>query len=319
MHHDPWRRLDVSMHSPSVLPARTRSRLIIDWLPWLLPWEWSPAIILCCALAVGLFARGVHRERSRGTNTARWRSALFYLGVALVYVPLQTRFDYLAQHMFWIHRLQHLLLHHLAPFFIAWAAPWSLIAAGLPARWHPALQAVLANPAVRRFYRVLQHPIVAPVLFVGLIYFWLWPSIHFRAMLSAVEYRWMNWSMVLDGVLFWWLMLDPRSREAGAQMGFGARIPVVLAVVLPQILIGAYLSLHKGTIYDVYAVCGRLWPVQPLTDQEIGGLITWIPASMMSLAALLILWARWLHNDALAHARPAHDPLHAPALPGGLR
>ncbi|MGH9643092.1 MAG: cytochrome c oxidase assembly protein, partial [Terriglobales bacterium] len=47
----------------------------------------------------------------------------------------------------------------------------------------------------------------------------------------------------------------------------------------------------------------RLWPIDPLTDQEIGGLITWIPASMMSLAALLILWARWIHEDARIHAR----------------
>ena len=101
-------------------------------------------------------------------------------------------------------------------------------------------------------------------------------------------------------------------------MGFGARIPVVLAVVLPQILIGAYLSLHKGTIYDVYAVCGRLWPVEPMTDQEIGGLITWIPASMMSLAALLILWGRWLHNDALVYARGVR-PAHTPALAGRPR
>jgi putative membrane protein len=290
----------------------------MDWLPWLLPWEWSPAVMLGCALAVGLFARGVQQERSRGTNTALWRSALFYLGVALVYVPLQTRFDYLAQHMFWIHRLQHLLLHHLGPFFIAWAAPWSLIAAGLPVRWRPAVHRVLLSTAVRRPYRVLQSPVVAPVLFVGLIYFWLLPGIHFRAMLSAVEYKWMNWSMVLDGLLFWWLLLDPRSRERGAQMGFGARIPVALAVVLPQILIGAYLSLHKGTLYDVYAVCGRLWPLDPVTDQQTGGLITWIPASMMSLAPVLILWARWLHNDALVHCQRTHGTAHAAALPGGL-
>lgn len=281
-------------------------------LRWLLPWEVSPAVILCCGLVVGLFIVGVRRARRRGVRTPAWRTAAFCTGVALVYVPLQTRFDYVAEHMFWVHRLQHLLLHHLGPFFIALAAPWSLVGEGVPASWRGALQRVRRGSLIQRPYHVLQHPLVAPGLFVGLIYLWLVPRIHFRAMLSTAEYNWMNWSMVLDGLLFWWLMLDPRSREEGAQIGFGARIPIVLAVVLPQILLGAYLSLHKHTIYDVYAVCGRLWPLDPLTDQEIGGLITWIPASMMSLAALLILWSRWLHYDARVYALRAQRT--APAI-----
>lgn len=238
------------------------------------------------------------------------------MGVGLVYLPLQTRFDYMAEHMFWIHRLQHLMLHHLGPFLIALAAPWSLIGEGVPAKWRGPLCQVLRGPLIQRPYRILQHPLIAPVLFVGLIYLWLVPRIHFRAMLNTAEYNWMNWSMALDGLLFWWLMLDPRSRDEGARVGFGIRIPIVLSVVLPQILLGAYLSLHRHTIYDVYAVCGRLWPLDPLTDQEIGGLITWIPASMMSLAALLILWARWLHHDARAYALRLQRAVPAVERPG---
>ncbi len=270
-------------------------------LHWLVPWEFSPAVLLCCASAAFFFARGSRCEPA----TSGWRRTSFYLGLVLIYASLQTRFDYLAQHMFWIHRLQHLLLHHIGPFLIALAAPWRSMFHGLPLAWRQPVRKIVASAAVRRVYGILQQPLIALALFVGLIYFWLWPSVHFRAMLSAAEYKWMNWSMVLDGLLFWWLMLDPRSRERGARIGFGGRIPIALLAMLPQILIGAYLTYHATILYDVYAVCGRLWPVDPVTDQQIGGLITWIPACMMSVIASLILFRRWLHYDTHVHVMRA--------------
>ena len=265
---------------------------------WLVPWEISPAVIVSCAAAAILFARGASRgERGSAATASSWRRLSFYVGILLIYVPLQTRFDYLAQHMFWIHRLQHLLLHHIGPFLVALSAPWSAMRRGLPAAWRNPVHKVVGSGAVRGIYGILQQPLIAFSLFVGLIYFWLWPSVHFRAMLNAAEYKWMNWSMVLDGLLFWWLILDPRSRQEGARIGFGTRVPIALLAMLPQLLIGAYLTFHATVIYDVYAVCGRLWPVDPLTDQQIGGLITWVPACMMSVVAALIALRRWMYED----------------------
>lgn len=272
-------------------------------ISWLLPWEPSPTIIALCLAAVVLYARGTNRPEAPPVATqSRWAAISFYLGVALIYAALQSRFDYLAQHMFWIHRLQHLVLHHIGPVLICLAAPWAAIAAGVPQRWRGAAGRIVTHPLVRGTYGALQQPLVAYLLFNGLIYFWLWPSIHFRAMLSLREYECMNWSMAADGLLFWWLMLDPRAREQGARLAFGSRIVIVLLAMGPQLLIGAYLSLHRSTLYDVYEVCGRLWPVAPATDQEIGGLITWIPGSMMSVLVGLVLWQRWIRNDDRVHS-----------------
>ncbi len=289
-------------------------------IEWLLPWEFSPTISVCCWLAVVLYARGRRGERASGSCISAWRPFAFYLGIALVYAVMQTHLDYLAQHMFWIHRLQHLILHHIAPVLIALAAPWSAIARALPASWSARPGAPLVRIA-KALYAVVQQPLIALVLFTGLIYFWLTPAIHFRAMLGATEYEWMNASMVVDGILFWWLMLDPRSRQEGARMGFGARIPIVLLAMLPQMMLGAYLSLHNGVLYDVYAVCGRLWPIDPTTDQQIGGLITWIPASMMSVLVALVMWHRWMANDDRVRrsraAASATTPPRAPAVAEG--
>ncbi len=271
--------------------------LLTDLLHWVLPWDFSPTVLICCGGCAWLFARGAALRRRAGTPIAAWRHWAFYSGVALLYVPLQTRYDYLAQHMFWMHRLQHLLLHDMGSLLFALAVPWSLLAEGLPVR----LRAVLFHPALRvpvsAVYRVLRRPSIAFVLFVGLTYFWLWPSIHFKAMLSLDEYKCMNWSVALDGLLFWSLILDPRSRREGAPIGLGGRIVLTLVAMVPETIIGAFLSLHLHTIYTVYDVCGRLWPVDPVTDQQIGGLITWIPASMMDTAAALLVLARWIHAD----------------------
>lgn len=267
-------------------------------LNWLLPWEFSPSVLLCCAVAAALFWRGTRNERHGGRPVGWLRQVGFYLGIATLYVPLQTHYDYLAQHMFWIHRLQHLLLHHVGPVLIALAVPWGVMAAGLPPAWRTPLRRLWHSAPVRHAYGIVQQPVVAFVLFIGLIYFWLWPDVHFTAMLNATDYKIMNWSMALDGLLFWWLMLDPRTRADGAQMSVGARIPTVLLLMLPQILIGAYLSLTNEVIYSVYAVCGRLWPISPVTDQQIGGLLTWIPPSMMSVVTALVLLRRWMADDA---------------------
>ena len=161
------------------------------------------------------------------------------------------------------------------------------------------------NPVTRFFYRLLQHWLVAPLLFVGLIYFWLVPSIHFYAMLSAPLYLVMNWSMLLDGLLFWALMLDSRSRRDGALIGFGPRIFLLLIAELPQIYLGAHIGLADRELYDVYSVCGRAWAISPLTDQNLGGMIIWIPAAMMHVLGALILLSRWMHSDQGAKLDPA--------------
>ncbi|WP_447043257.1 cytochrome c oxidase assembly protein [Vreelandella sp. H-I2] len=260
---------------------------------YLLPWEFSPIWTLVCLAGAGLYVRGLVHRRRCGKHDGFWHPFAFLLGVVAIYAVSQTHFDYLAQFMFFVHRGQHLVLHHLAPFLIALAAPLPVLAAGLP-HWVNGLPGFsMVARGLRPGYRLLQHPVVAPLLFVGLIYFWLIPHIHFDAMLSHRLYQLMNWSMLLDGLLFWWLILDPRSPEKGG-LGYGARIIALLAVVPPQMLLGAYLTFSNAVLFDVYAVCGRAWPLAPLTDQRLGGLITWIPATMMSVLAILIIISRLL-------------------------
>lgn len=265
-------------------------------LAWLLPWDFYPAVVLFCALLAVVYLRGWSRCRRDADAPGVAPLLAFLSGLGLVYVVMHTYVDYLAQHMLWIHRVQHLVLHHLGPFLMLLGAPWKVLPAGLPAAIRVKLLPRLwRSRPLRVLYRVLQNPLVAPVLFVGLIWFWLDPEIHFGAMLSSTRYQLMNWSMLLDGLLFWWLILDPRPVHAFGRLGYGGRIIILSLIVPPQIIIGAHIALASESLYPVYSVCGRAWPISPLVDQQIAGLVTWIPSSMMSVLAMLIVLARWMH------------------------
>lgn len=263
---------------------------------FLLPYEFSPTVLLLCAVAALLYLRGVAALARAGEAPAWPRSLAYLLGVALMYGVLQTHYDYMAQHMFFLHRLQHLVLHHLAPFLIIIAAPSTALAAGLPTRLRGPLRAAGRFPLLRVPYRAIQQPAVAAVLFVGLIYLWLMPPIHFYAMLNVPLYNIMNWSMAVDGLLFWYVMLDPRTAAEGG-LRYGWRLVILGLVILPQNAIGGYIAMSDHEIYHVYAICGRLWPISPLTDQRIGGLITWIPAAMMSVLGGIVVLRRWMHEE----------------------
>ncbi|MHB8816192.1 MAG: cytochrome c oxidase assembly protein, partial [Steroidobacteraceae bacterium] len=64
------------------------------------------------------------------------------------------------------------------------------------------------------------------------------------------------------------------------------------------------ITLHTTPLYDIYSICGRAWAVDPLYDQQIGGLLTWIPAAMMSLVGILVVLHHILHDPEATAVRP---------------
>jgi len=260
---------------------------------FLAPYEFSPTVLAVCVSAAWLYVRG----SASSSEQERFRALLFWSGLVLMYAMLQTRYDFYAQHMFFLHRLQHLVLHHLAPFLIALSAPGERLLAGLPAPIrHHLIEPLLGCRLLRGVTTGIQQPLVASILFVGLIYFWLIPDVHFIAMLNLSLYNAMNWGMAVDGLLFWWMVFNMRSDDGNADRHFGGRILLLFLVMFPQIVIGAHIALSNQDLFTVYAVCGRAWPLSEHVDQQIGGLITWIHAPMMSIAGALVLFRRWMRQ-----------------------
>lgn len=259
-----------------------------DFALLLLPWERSfilPPVFLAVAV---IYLRGAAQNRD-GIG----RRTLFWSGLLLLYVATQTGLDYFAEHLFVVHRLQHVLLHHLGPVLIALSRPGLTFAAGASWRWPKLLRRVAA---------VLNGPVVAPLLFSALVLLWLVPPVHFAAMLNPFLYRAMNWGMMLNGLMFWSAVVSGHNR-------LWVRAIMAVAILPAQIAAGLVLVFARNDLYPVYALCGRLAGLTPMADQQLGGAVLWLSGGMMSLLVIFILVASAAPvQHAGSGARPAPSP-----------
>src|SRR5580698_6729870 len=268
------------------------------WMPWEFVW-WE---YLGTALGLYWFFRGLVRL-PREERPALWRIVSYVLGVVSIYVVLQTRLDYYALHMFFVHRAQHYVLHHSGAFLIALGASGPALWAGMPRFLHP----ILGSRPIKALVDFIQHPAVAPVLFVGLIYLWLVPSLHTRVMLDLRLYNLMNASMAIDGIFFWWLILDSRPKPP-ARIGSGLRALLVIAVEPFQMILGAILSLSSTDFYPVYRICGRILDIPAISDMHYGGLIIWLPSTLTSFAGMIVVLVNMRLNDEAAERGELTSP-----------
>jgi putative membrane protein len=256
----------------------------MDILRWFEPWEESVTFIAVIAAAALLYIIGCAKCRPPSRQ-----KLYFWIGLASLYFVAQTQFEYYSEHEFFMHRLQHVVLHHFAPFLIALSRPGTILFAGAPLKGKRWFRAILQSGSMQHLLAIARQPVIAVILFDGIIFFWLLPSIHFLAMLDWRLYRLMNWSVIITGLMFWPLVLPPFPQQTVCRSA-GCRIAMLLAVMPPQIVVGALIFFAHRELYPVYTLCGRAFAgLDPLADQQIGGLIIWIPTSMMCVIGIVMV------------------------------
>lgn len=263
----------------------------MNLLHWLAPWEPSISVVIASLVTAVLFIRGGL------TSRPFYRQKLcFWAGLLCLYLASHTQLDYYAEHEFFIHQLQSLALHHVGPFFLVLACPKATLLAGLPLPGIRLIHWVSACLPIKCLTNALFHPVVSVSLFVGLIIFWLLPAIHFIAMLDWRIYRLMNWTMMLNGLMFWGCVLDSHGRKSP-----GCRIGMMLAAIPPQIFLGAIIFFAPHELYPIYSLCGRaLTGISSITDQQIGGLVLWMHAALMSGAGVITVIYQELRQPRLS-------------------
>lgn len=251
-------------------------------LQWLLPWEPSWAVLLATALTAWLFITGCLK-----CKVPNRQKICFWLGFSTLYGVCHTQFEYYAEHAFFMHQLQSLALHQLGPFLIALSHPHQALLVTCPVPVKRLLFSFDASPTQRSLH-ALCHPLTVTLMFAGLNGFWLLPSVHFIAMLDWRIHALMNASMAISGLLFWGSVLEQRTTKSAA-----CRIAMLLAVVPPQILVGALIFFSSHELYPIYTLCGRAFAgMNSMMDQQLGGLILWLHAAMMSVVGVLIIIRR---------------------------
>lgn len=296
--------------------SRWYREVIATLLKWIVPWEFSWVFLAIFLLACVLYWRG-----SRRLQVSFSRKLVFWTGMAIIYLSLHTYLDYYAEHEFFMHRIQQLLLHHLAPLLIITSYPGTVLRAGIPLAWRiRVLKPLQRSLPWRLVTGVLLNPTVVTLLFIAFILVWLVPSMQTLAMLDWRIYRFMNWSMLVSGFAYWWLVLDHRPHPPG-RMTTGLRVLSPAVTMTPQILAGAIITFSKADLYPIFEICGRAFTFNVLTGQLIGGVIIWVPSALIeSIGGLMALrqWLRLSRNGRLPRSLPRQRPAGA-GMPAAAR
>ncbi len=257
-------------------------------------WPWDVAAALL--IAALLYTRGIARLREKSEGEYRGRHWAFYAGLVAVFAALLTPLDAISEHVFAVHQLQHLLLRGIAPMLLMLAVPSGPLIAGLPARLRQRLVGpLMARRSLRATFGLLAQPLVCTLLYAGTLYVWQVPAIHDTALLQESWHYLMHLTMLLSGLLFFWVVFDPRPQPWGTP--FHSRLVMLGAAIFANIPLGAVLALKSSVSYSAYDQLGRWWGLSPLGDELLGGLVIWILASMMGLIAVLLLVRLWGRSE----------------------
>ena len=251
-------------------------------------WNLTPEITLGTLLVAGLYAAGLWRRRHKTDMVRIWRHVSFFAGLAAIFLALQSPIDPIAERVFLMHQFQHLLLRTVGPMLLFLAAPQGLLIAGTPDWTQRRIVApVLTNSVVRGIFGLLAHPVTVTAFFIGTLYFWQIPKFHNMALLNDTIHYLMHVSMLLSGLLFFWRIFDSRPAPMGTR--YGVRLMMLWIMILSNIVIGSYIAFKRPILYPAYAELGRIWDLSAQGDELLGGVLIWIPSSMMGLVAALIV------------------------------
>jgi cytochrome c2 len=159
--------------------------------------------------------------------------------------------------------------------------------------------AVVRVVAIRSSWHVLTRPYVAFGLHAVALWVWHLPGPYQSTLHSDVMHTLQHLSFVATALLFWWTIFGARTTA----LGNGGAVFYLFATALQTGALGALLTFAPSLWYPAYAGTSTLWGLSPLEDQQLGGLIMWIPGSLPYLIAGLALFARWLRESESRSAR----------------
>ncbi|MDB4877208.1 MAG: hypothetical protein JWM41_3654 [Gemmatimonadetes bacterium] len=247
-----------------------------------------------------LYARGVQvlwsHDARRGVRT--WEIASFAAGMVILALALLSPLHEASEQIFTAHMIQHeLLMVAAAPLLIV-GRPAVVMLWALPLRTRHALARAVRTPAWRAAWHALSRPFDAWLIHGLVIWLWHAPVLFQATLRSEAMHALQHLSFVGSALLFWWAVIHPTRRAA-----LGLSIVYLFTTAVHTAVLGALMTFARTPWYPMYASGAAAWGLTPLEDQQLAGLMMWIPASLAYLIAALMIVRRWLRDSEWRVAR----------------
>jgi putative membrane protein len=248
---------------------------------WWESWNPEPVTIMLLVVSAVLYGVGVARLRRR----ARARTIAFYTALAVVAAALLSPLHGLAERLLAAHMVQHLLLILVAAPLLVYGAGAVAVIVGLPARVRRGVQKVRSRVAPARW--LVLNPVLVGGLHALAMWSWHLPVPYEAGLENSLLHALQHASFLGTALLLWTLVIGVGRRRRAA---LGVAILLMFATMLQSGALGAVLTFATRPLYGVH-VAGA---ADALFDQQLAGLIMWVPAGVIYLVAMAMLFGAWL-------------------------
>ena len=233
------------------------------------------------------------------------------LGYATLVIALISPLHSVGEQYFSVHMVQHLLLSLVAPPLLLLSSSMPVLLWALPAHERQTLGRLVGQPGgIRAGLKLLTHPMVALALFVGTQWAWHQPVAYDLALENRLAHYFEHVSFFVTAILFWWPVIG--APPLPSPLNYPARIGYAFLAWLPNSLLGAGISLSRAPLYSFYADAAQVTGADPTFDQQLAGLIMWVPGDVLFAAILMLLVVAFMQHEERQEARidrelDAHD------------
>lgn len=241
-----------------------------------------------------LYARGVRRIWARagaGRGIAQWRAWSFAGGLVATAVALISPLAAWGAALFSAHMLQHVVLMLVAAPLLVLGAPLRVMLWAFDAPDRRSLGGLSRAPWLRQAWHGLTNPVTAWMLHAVALWVWHLPWLFSLTLRSEPAHIAQHLSFFGTALLFWWVLGE---RGHSHRMHAGAGILYVFTTALHSAALGALLTFAEMPLYTAYGPGAAAWGLTPLEDQQLAGLIMWVPGGMVYVLAALALLAAWM-------------------------
>ncbi len=308
--HDAWPPIVLV----SVLPERAAAHAS-DATPSLASaWTLDPILLLPLVTGVLMYTTGLTmywRRAGPGHGIRVFEAGAFLAGVLVLSVALVWPLDVFGEWSLAMHMAQHMLLIAVAAPLLLLGRPGVVWLKALPAAWAGRVAWPLRVLKKRRAFAIFTGITAATLLQTGVMWGWHAPQAMQFALTNNLAHYAMHGSFLAAGFFFWWALLRAlRDNSAG----FGAGAIALVGTMAQMGLLSALLTFSQVPRYPWYFERSGALGLKPLEDQQLAGLIMWVPGAVPYLIGALWLMATWLLRSERSDARRRQSTSAKPTI-----